>query len=84
MSTHERDHEQDQPQDGSEEETELPEHPADKPIETVEALEDRLAGSDDDADEEQVRGDDVTESPDADEMEGLPGPPPGEPDEPAG
>ena len=61
----------------------LPEHPEARQAETVQALEDQQA-DDTDGDEEQVRGDDVSESPDADEMEGLPGPPSGEPTEPAG
>ena len=79
MTTDQGDHEQGHDDEGPE----LPEHPESRQVETVQALEDQQAegGSDD---EEQVRGDDVSESPDADEMEGLPGPPSGEPTEPAG
>ena len=61
----------------------LPEHPKGQPAETVDALEEQQAGDDPD-DGERVTGDDVAANPDTDELEGLPGPSPGEPAEPAG
>ena len=79
MTTEPDDHDQ----DDSREEPVLPENPRAHVAETVQALEDQHADEAPDG-EEPVRGDDVSESPDADEMEGLPGPPSGQPDEPAG
>ena len=79
MTTEPGDHDQ----DDSNEEPELPEDPRARPTETVQALEDKHADDDPDT-EEPVPGDDVSDAPDADEMEGLPGPPSGQPDEPAG
>ena len=72
-------------QDGEqdEQERELPEDPQGRPTEAVEALEDQHAGSDPD-DGERVTGDDVTQNPDGDEMEGLPGPSPNQPGESSG
>ena len=67
-------------QDGPE--RSLPEHPEGRPAETVDALEEQ-AGEDPD-DGERVTGDDVAANPDTDELEGLPGPSPDEPAEPAG
>jgi len=65
----------------------LPEHPQGQPAETVDALEEQQGGDDPD-DGERVTGDDVATNPDTDpdtdEMEGLPGPAPDEPAEPAG
>jgi hypothetical protein len=72
-----------QDQEQGEQERELPEHPESAPAETVDALEEQQAGRDPDDGERQA-GDDVTENPDTDEMEGLPGPPQGEPGEPSG
>jgi hypothetical protein len=79
VTTDQGDHDQGRDDEGPE----LPEHPETRQAETVQALEDQQTGGEPD-DEEQVRGDEVSESPDDDEMEGLPGPPPGEPDEPSG
>jgi hypothetical protein len=61
----------------------VPEHPQGRPAETVDALEEQQSGDDPD-DGERVTGDDVATNPDTDEMEGLPGPSPDEPAEPAG
>ena len=83
MTTDRGDQQHDQEPDRDEEESTLPEHPRARQAETVQALEDQQSGDGPPA-EEPVRGDDVSESPDADEMEGLPGPPSGEPAEPAG
>ena len=82
MSTeHEQD--DDQQPEGDGQQDAVPEHPRARQAETVQALEDRQAGDDPD-DGETVSGDDVTENPDADEMEGLPGPPAGKAGEPSG
>ena len=75
-------------QDGQDEgqdapERSLPEHPEGQPAETVDALEEQHAGDDPD-DGERVTGDDVAANPDTDELDGLPGPSPDEPAEPAG
>ena len=86
MSTeHEQDDGQhgDQPPEGDGHQDAVPDHPRARQAETVQALEDRHAGDDPD-DGETVTGDDVTEHPDTDEMEGLPGPPAGHPGEPSG
>ena len=74
-----QDHEQEQQQP----EQELPDHPEGSPAETVDALEVRPSGAEAD-DGERTHGDDVSANPDTGGMEGLPGPPPGEPAEPAG
>ena len=76
MTTEQGGEDQDQP------EHEVPDHPRGRPAETVDALEER-AGDDPD-DGERETGDDVTEHPETDEMEGLPGPAQGEPGEPSG
>lgn len=69
--------------DGEQDERQVPQHPESRQAETVDALEDQQV-DDDPGDGEQVSGDDVTENPESDEMEGLPGPPEGEAGEPAG
>jgi len=69
--------EQDEPQG------KIPEHPEARQAETVDALEEQQAGDDPD-DGRREAGHDVTENPDTDEMEGLPGPPAGGPGEPSG
>ena len=78
MTTEQGEPEQEQPQS-----REVPQHPESRQAETVDALEEQHTGEDPD-DGERVAGDDVTENPETDEMEGLPGPPQGEPGEPAG
>ena len=61
----------------------LPDHPEDRPVEAVDALE-RQQSAEDPDDGERQAGDDVTEHPETDEMEGLPGPPAGGHGEPSG
>jgi hypothetical protein len=62
---------------------EVPQHPQSRQAETVDALEDQQSGANAD-DGERIAGDDVTQNPDDDEMEGLPGPSPDEPGESSG
>lgn len=62
---------------------EVPQHPESRQAETVDALEEQQSGDDPD-DGERVTGDDVTQNPGDDEMEGLPGPSPDEPGESTG
>jgi hypothetical protein len=61
----------------------VPENPQARPAETVDALEAQDA-AEPDTDEQAVAGDDVSENPDTDELEGLPGPSQDEPGESAG
>jgi hypothetical protein len=60
----------------------VPENPEARPQETVDAL--SAQEDDPDSDEQGVAGEDVTQNPETDELEGLPGPSPDEPGEPAG
>lgn len=59
----------------------IPANPQAQPTETVEALEVESIATDG---EEAVAAEDVTENPDTDELEGLPGPSQDEPNESAG
>jgi hypothetical protein len=61
----------------------VPENPRARPAETVDALE-AQDSAEPDADEQAIAGDDVSENPDTDELEGLPGPSQDEPGESAG
>ncbi len=81
--TSEQDGRDEQDEGRGEPERTLPEHPEGRPTETVDALEEQHSGEDPD-DGERVTGDDVSDNPDTDELEGLPGPSPDEPAEPAG
>lgn len=65
------------------EKSELPANPENHPERTVEALE-RNVASEAGQDEKDVVAEDVTDNPDTGELEGLPGPSPDEPGEPAG
>ena len=58
----------------------IPDDPQSHPVETVEALEREQSIPD----AEAVPAEDVTENPDTDELEGLPGPSQDETSEPAG
>ena len=72
----------DQHEHDDQEERKLPEHPEAHATETVEALEEQQSGDGPDVGE-RVSGEDVPDNPDAEGMEDLPGPPPGEPGETA-
>ena len=78
-------HEQDEPDREQHERQgrEVPQHPESRQAETVDALEDQQSDGSSEAGE-RVVGDDVTQNPDDEEMEGLPGPSPDEPGESSG
>lgn len=58
-----------------------PENPQARPEETVDAL---APEPEPDAESQQVAAEDVTENPEADNLDGVPGPSPDEPGEPSG
>ena len=65
----------------------VPPNPQHHPEQTVDALERKASSSRSGSDrheEEGVAAEDVTDNPDTGELEGLPGPSPDEPGEPAG
>lgn len=62
----------------------VPPNPQHHPEQTVDALERKASSGSDRDEEEGVAAEDVTDNPDTGELEGLPGPSPDEPGEPAG
>jgi hypothetical protein len=62
----------------------VPANPQHHPEQTVDALERKASSGSDRDEEEGVAAEDVTDNPDTGELEGLPGPSPDEPGEPAG
>lgn len=62
----------------------VPADPQARPVETVEDLESPREGPGEDPGEESERGEDVASSPDAGEMDDVPGPASAQPSEPPG